>query len=428
MQDHRSQSDTASPGIPWRRLLAALPLALLPALLACLFWDIRPQDDALAYWDLAQEWAATGDYGTPEAPGGYWPPGYPFFLMLLVKVLGEAKGAMVAVQFVLFGGSLLLTGVLAWRAFSIRVAQVSMVILGWIYDLATMPAMLLSENLFIPLFLGGALLLLRRDRRLLCAAGSGLLWGLATLVRGNAMLLLPFLMVGVVLWPRWRWESRRAALLPLVVALALFVVPVGLWTARNHRVFGVAVPVSLNSAEVLALSHNPNNTFWTLVPDDPRRVELGLNDPDPLVAYRNAQEVFRKELLEHPVRSAFRSLPKAWFTFTAQIPWFANIELLNNNPENYLSIEGAIYWQWSALLLLSVTGAWITRHSERGARMLILGLCAYWFLFHATMMIVPRYRVPMTPLLAVYAAVAWETLLRRAGMWRDLAMREVARE
>jgi|GEM_PF-2544743 len=97
-------------------------------------------------------------------------------------------------------------------------------------DFATWAGMVVSEPLFLALFLAGALLLFRilnRPERLLPAAGTFFLMGLTTLVRPN--LLLPtFLLAGYLAF-RSRWRSA-------LVGAAVFVLVLTPFTVRNYFV------------------------------------------------------------------------------------------------------------------------------------------------------------------------------------------------
>jgi 4-amino-4-deoxy-L-arabinose transferase-like glycosyltransferase len=111
----------------------------------------------------------------------------------------------------------------------------------WVADGA-----LLAESLYAALIAASLWLALRfmRTRSLRDAAWLGLAVGLAALARGEAVLLVPLLLLPLA----WRERSLKAA----VVMLAGFAVVVGPWTVRNLAHFNHPVLISTNSDSVFA--------------------------------------------------------------------------------------------------------------------------------------------------------------------------------
>jgi hypothetical protein len=85
------------------------------------------------------------------------------------------------------------------------------------------------------------------------AATLGVLLGLTILTRGEAVLLVPLLLVSIVRRPR----GGRAAL----IACCAAVIVIAPWTVRNWTVFHQFVPISTNSASAIAGAKCPT-TFY----------------------------------------------------------------------------------------------------------------------------------------------------------------------
>ncbi len=180
---------------------------------------------------------ATRDYSTV-------PPGYPFILSIFYRAAGgSALVALVAFQFLadlLVAWTLLELG----RRFGNSRAGAAAAVIWLMFP----PALAVStwitpEPLFTALLMGGLLLICVKDRELSssAAAFSGLLFGLATLIRGNT-LIVPF-----VLAPFWLWRRVYRGALLFVLA---FGIPVGMWTVRNYMELGDPIVSSSNFGSV----------------------------------------------------------------------------------------------------------------------------------------------------------------------------------
>lgn len=422
-------NNTTPPKVIWA---IAFAIAFLPSLFYFISGAIEPAHDSLLYWDLAIKLAETGFYGTDGVPEGYTPPGYPFFASLFIRVFGETPFPLTVANLLLMGAGILATGLLGATLYGRPAGLWAMVLTGWLYEIFSMSPRLLTENLFIPLMVAGVwLLVLPGDRsRWWRFALGGFVLGLATLVRGTIVLIIPFLLCAMVVWPWWRWERKLRTGAWMLLVFVCFAIPVGSYTYRNYRAFGFVFPVSFNSGDNLALGNNPIGTFWYLAPDDPIRDQLGINPVDPVATYHNGKEVFLREFRERPVISTLRSFPRLWYTFTDQWPWFANPKFLESpdGPFDWMVYESIIRWQWTIFLFLVMAGLMLGRHTDGPGRLVLLGVCAYWVLFHAIIQMHPRYKIPIAPFFAIYAGFCCAYVLPRLAQFRRLAMEPLGRK
>jgi 4-amino-4-deoxy-L-arabinose transferase-like glycosyltransferase len=232
------------------------------------------------------------------------------------------------------------------------------------------------------------------------AALLGALVGLATLTRGEALLLLPLLALPVAL----RLQGRRAATLALTVAACLVVIAP--WTIRNLTTFDRTVPISTNEGNLIAGANCPSTYggadigSWDLecIPKAPvaeesvalarfRRIGLDYAGDHlerlPLVLIARLGRTFE---LFQPVRQARHAEGRA-----------AGLE-----------IAGAIWF----LLLLPIGGYGAVLLHRRGVALSPL-LAPFGVAIGATLVGygVPRFRHPADVTLLVLVAVAAETLL-----------------
>jgi 4-amino-4-deoxy-L-arabinose transferase-like glycosyltransferase len=242
-----------------RQLVICVAVALIVRR-ACLIAFPTPglTDDATQYDAIARNLAAGHGFSESAAPP-YVPtmhrePLYPVFISIFYR-LGLSPSAVYVTQALLGTGVVLVIYLLAREAFVDDWVTLLAALLVACYPvLAARSGYLLTESLFTFLITLGVYLfyLGKRGNFWLAYLGAGLIFGLATLCRSIALLLVPFL-GGLLLieralrrpFPRWGIEWGKAMLL-LLVAL-LVIAP---WILRNQVVMGRAT-LTLRLGELL---------------------------------------------------------------------------------------------------------------------------------------------------------------------------------
>ena len=223
------------------------------ALLRLLFFWLRPTvaGDALMYGDLAHNMVAHHVYGfsaTVILPTLIRLPGYPLFLAACFAVFGVGNyAAVVVVQMVVDLAGCALLGLLAERLWGRRAGLAAVWLAAVCPFTANYSVVVLAETLSAFCVVVALVALERWD--------AGRLWGWVMMlgcVLSAAVLLRPdegilaAVVVAVMLWVGLRRRDggvgRRVA--PAVVSALLVVLPLGLWTARNWRVFHVIQPLA----------------------------------------------------------------------------------------------------------------------------------------------------------------------------------------
>ena len=163
-------------------------------------WQPLPDDDAFRY-DFAARALANGEgyVHLDGSPTAFWPPGYPLLLATAYRFFGEQVVVAQFMNVVLGTATVGLTYLIGRRTLGPTPAVVGASIVAFFPSLIFFTGVTLSEVTFTFLALTGIYLLIlearqgpKRDLRLLI--GAGLVLGLATLTRGQA-LLLPLVMV-----------------------------------------------------------------------------------------------------------------------------------------------------------------------------------------------------------------------------------------
>lgn len=256
---------------PWRTIAwIVFAVALAVRLAVVLDYEAhhplaeRPVIDEASYERWALEIAA-GDWLGDEV--FFQEPLYPYALATVYAIAGPERTAVRVVQALLGALTCLGVALIARRAFGSELAAlVAGIGLALHPTHALMACLLLKPNLFVPLWTLLALALIGRGRdeqpTTRGLVGLGVLGGLGALLRGNALILLPLLVVWPFVARRWRWPvapSRpwRAAL-AIALGVACVLVPTA---ARNWSVGGVFALTTSGAGTNLYGGNNADNPY-----------------------------------------------------------------------------------------------------------------------------------------------------------------------
>ena len=398
----------------------------------------RPINDAGSYLTEASYIAQTGDYSLSRKPGSgaggtrgpsaYFAPGFPYFLALVDLIDGHAVRRDGAIhparvsQAVLGTITVALVGLVALEMFG-SVAGLIALILAAIYPAGVeLSAVLVAENLLIPLVLGAVYAGLRVRRAgspvtvYAWIAGAGVLTGLATLTHENGILIiLPLIAAVWTARPRLKPQSLAAPAL-LIAVTALTIVP---WTIRNAVVMHRFIPVSDETGITLVGTYNPASAANQQLPYK-WRIFYGIPGERPLI--RQAGQLTEPEIgdkLQQQALDYIRNHP------------FSPLAVGFHNTLKLFELEGSDAWRASAkamslpastartgvtsfwiLCLLALAGAFtrLVRGAPKWVWWVPLLLALSVVLINVE---TPRFRAPIDPFLILLASAALAT----AGGW-----------
>lgn len=280
-------------------LLGALVARLAFALLLPL--EIR--------WSDAREFEQMGRYLYQEGNFSYWTqraPGYSAFIAAVYHLIGGPDLRVLRiVEAVLATGAVAVLGLLGVRFFGRRAGLIAMALAAFHPLLAFMPSTQYSESL---MFVAMMLTLLAaysawRSGNPWLWVLTGLLVGIQTLIRPNAITFLPGLGLGFIVLLR---RARRGWLVPALLTILATGAVVTPWMVRCHRIYHRWFFVATGAGRAFWLGNNENATLVTS--------ELPYFDPHVWTAADSAGDAIDKDrffmaearrfIREHPGRAA----------------------------------------------------------------------------------------------------------------------------
>jgi 4-amino-4-deoxy-L-arabinose transferase-like glycosyltransferase len=265
-----------------------VPICFIAAFIVRVWWiylvDAQPVSDSMWYYERAIDLAAgkgysfgttaywpenlppaalipNDEFSTDRRPTAYWPVGYPAFLGLLLAVFGPSLLSAKMANIVLYLGIMLLSYLMARKLFNSELTgRMTVLTLAFYPNHIAYSSLLVTESLFLfLLLLGIALLLMAPKPRHWTAFASGVVLGLACLVKTQAI-LVPAIICAPWLAARGRekaWPRHLTLFIVVYLGLGLAVLP---WAIRNYRVFNAFPVISNNGGINLLVGNNPYAT------------------------------------------------------------------------------------------------------------------------------------------------------------------------
>jgi 4-amino-4-deoxy-L-arabinose transferase-like glycosyltransferase len=392
----------------------------------------QPSSDSLTYdtlaWNLARGMGfhMMGDVGT--YPTAFVPPGVPWLVSLLYRAIGHSFFAAVLLMCVI--GALVppLVRQLGRAMFGPNPGRIA----GWLAAcdplLVFFSGYLLTETPFSVALL---LALLASESWLKRptvgrAFGTGIVWGLAALTRPTA-LPLPLLVAAWSWGPLGLWlapAERRRHVLMLLLGVVLAIAP---WTLRNAVTMRAFVPITTGGGRSLLDANN------ALVWDDPalRGGAIGILDAEPWATrYRGLTEVEIDRRARSEAVAFLGSRVRDWpGAALAKLSRFWRLSGTTRSTGSWAAPEAGFARRLAALdplffwsLLCFPLGAWgvaaTWRSTRRHFQLLPLWVIAAFSAFSVLYWGALRLRLPIEPLVMLYAGVGLADVLRRYRMWR----------
>ncbi len=423
MTDGKSFAATGRPAPLWEQWLnakyfvaACLILGLILRLGISLLLPLDQMSDSLWYLHRAMEIAHGQGYQEGGFPTAYWPVGWPAILagaIWLVKspavaIVGlnllAAAATMVLIWW--FGGRILLDeaagrlGLLAYALYPNHIAYTGVAS---------------TEPVYTALALAAFYVLVRGRSRVGWIVLSGLLFGVATLIKPQTYAFpLGAVIALLLVYPDYSWRSAARAAVIIYLVLSATVLP---WTYRNAQVLGAPVFVSTNGGTALLLGANDQMTgsdfdyektevFGQVgIPWEQhvsRQVELDRKERNIALHWIAANPVRYLSWMPRKVMLLWRKDTDGFWSFDASYPaWHWVVRAAQIGNQGYYLL----------VLLLSIPCAFVAARAiiKRGAPLMPLGLLFCMPVFVSLVAAVftgqIRYHYPAMPYL--FLAASW---------------------
>lgn len=326
-------------------------------------------------------------------------PLYPAFLAILYFMSGlDQRIGVARIAQAFLGASLApLTAVLAARlGVSRRGAAIAGLILAVYPVLLLYPVALATENLFFPLVLLAAILLLRavETDRLRDYAVAGAAFGAAMLTRS---------IIGAALVPIAAWSWRRCpgskrgtmVLVGCVIAVSL---P---WAVRNSIVAGRPTPIETSMGYNLFLGYHPQGDggFKTELAVIPLRIMDDAERDD--FATREALGFIRADPGRVP-SLMIRKFADFWGLEDRALVYFYSNGLLGYVPQPWLTL-GYLALILPLVIVITLGTLGLAFPPDESRRGLVLGVIAGYLLPHVMLFAEDRFHLVLVPFIAAYA-------------------------
>jgi 4-amino-4-deoxy-L-arabinose transferase-like glycosyltransferase len=354
-------------------------------------------------------------------PTTYRPPGYPLFLAGIYAVCGHSWLAARMVNVLLGMVVCFLIYLVAVQLFDQKTGLLSAIIVAGFPSHIMYGNLLATENLFIPLVWGAVAAFLRAmrggqmQRRYLTA--TGVLLGLGTLTR-PAVLLLPIAWGGTLIWKRIQIKRIIAVISLVGAAMTLTVLP---WTIRNAIVSGEFVPVASEGGITFLAGHNERAVSGPYSLEGPVFDELFAAEQTEVERDAYAYKLAFQFIREHPKTEAILLARKFVYFFkddVSGVSW--NVQSSTQSFPQWLvyALKGIAQGYYVVVVMLALAFTFLKRFPSKDHwYMLLCTLFGYWTAIHLAFYGKDRFRLPLMPVFAIFAAVtlnvSWTILSQR---------------
>jgi 4-amino-4-deoxy-L-arabinose transferase-like glycosyltransferase len=390
--------------------------------------------DEQHYHVLATSLVEGRGLASASGPTSLRPPLYPALVAGLWSVTGSRSLQAVRAAQMLLG---LATAALAFwigrRLYDDGAGLVAAGIVAFYPALLLANTLVLTETLFTLLltaFVASLVGLVQAPRPAL-ALLAGVLLGLSALTR-SVVWPFPGVLLPVLAWMLPTSLARRLAC--CVLLLAGFAALVGPWAVRNTRLQGVPVVIDTIGGMNLRMGNyefTPHDRIWDAVSERGARswiVGLPAHPPGGGEWTEGQKERWARDqavafMRQHPGLTMWRAVIKFSDFWALDRDYAAAIQRGLFHPPAWAAVmvTAAMTVAFPVVLILAIIGASLTPPADWRSHLVLILLVLVVTALHTVVFGHPRYRLPLMPLLAVYAGAAvsargWQRL--RLG-WRD---------
>ena len=411
-----------------RRLMWIIAAAVLLRVTWAALVPVVPLSDSQGYDIFARNLVEHGVFGwTPDRPFAFWPPGTSFLYAAMYWLFGYGYTSLMVLHIVLSVALIVTSARVAHRFYGPAAALWCAALLAVWPTLIMFTTILASELLFAWLTVAALdAWSARRGSAWRRGALAGVLLGLATLVRPQALLLPAIYGLAMVLSstsPRQVFGSQIRTGVAAGVVMAMLIAP---WAWRNQQIYDEFVLISTNGGITLWMGNTPGTNGSHM--DVPASI-AALPDNEQA---RVLGAMARDYILADPVAFAGRAVKKVFLLYSNEsigVVW--NAEGIAQRFGG-----GAVTWfkrftqiTWAALFIVGLYGVWTLIRRDGIWRALVSPVMLtvlFYTAVHSVVVSQDRYHLNFAGQIAMFFGIGITALLHR---WRkpvpsSQAMRE----
>jgi 4-amino-4-deoxy-L-arabinose transferase-like glycosyltransferase len=363
-------------------------------------------------------------------PTAYRPPGYIFFLAGIYSLFGH-NDLIVRLGNVLLGVlTCWLTYILTIELFDKRTAVIATLMIAAFPSLIVWTNILATENLFIPIVLGIIITFLKAVKfqtvHWYWLIPSGIFIGLAVLIRPAALLLPGILILALILRTRFRFFSTEGmkllgtyAVIGLVLNLVMFatILP---WSIRNTVIFGRFVLVSTEGGITFLSGHNERALLDEYSLDGPIFDSLNAEKLDEISYDRRAYQLAFQFIRQNPLFEVRLIIHKFINFFKDDVSGITyNVRsALTPIPDWFgFASKGLAQIYYVVVMGLALASILLKRYPLDRWYIIQLLFILVWVFLHLAFYGKDRFRIPLMPAFAQFAAVSLLALWDRRSIF-----------
>ncbi len=384
--------------------------------------------DSKIYFDWAEQIVSSGNWLGKEV--FFMSPAYPYFLAVVFLILGKSVTLVRILQVFIGSINIIIIFLIGKNLYSSKAGYIAAIIAAIFAPYIFYNGAVLSETLQV--FIVSILLLLLSENKKLFSfesnekkalkqwAFAGITLAIAALFRANILLFYPALLVWMI-YSFKKVDSYKPYLSKalLYVSLGLFI-PIFIIAVRNYLVSDDFVPITSNGGINFYIGNNGNSSGVFNAPAD-------FDFYNDLSGQKYAEKITGKKLSasetnnfwlaksfsyisSHPVDDLGLTLKKLFFFLGRNENPQSEIMDISFFRDNYAKILKIPFPDFYIVFLLAVFGFFFTWKERGKFSLFYIFICCY-ILSTIIFFVTGRFRIALTPMLIVFAAIGIENLL-----------------
>jgi len=367
-------------------------------------WDTAPTSgDDVSYLRVAKALIETGRVYTP-----HFPVGFPLFLAPFLTLGSSAFSAIRAAHVLLGLLTIVLVSRIAAVLYGSRAGVIAALLTAVYPPLVYFTGRIMSETLFITILMASIyqFLLADQDRSIKRSALASALFGLASLVRSNLILMVAFIPLWILTQLGTGLRARLVNATVCTVVIVTILIAPGTYFLASEGEF---IPFATNGGQTFYGANNPlADGGWVDVEDHP---ELLASIPSEVrsspVAYSKAQQGLGLKWIRENPGAFLNLLPKKFAN--AWIPGLQSSETIAQSKVAAV----VLVTSYALLLLCAIAGRILVKPARRDG--ILLSVLATYTVMSLVFYGNPRIGLFCAPILVVYAAALVAQILGAAG-------------